>query len=148
MDKILIFTLFFISALSVDAQINLKESKENALKTIKEINNEYKNGNFDNISTLFTQNILCLVCDEKTVGDDFIVENSKIPNVIIEMISFLKLNKLRKSKLIYSEDNKEFSLGYTLSKANPKTNFEGSGCLVYFKNEGGKIKVSGIMTIP
>ena len=111
MDKILIVTLFFISALSVDAQINLKESKENALKTIKEINNEYKNGNFDNISTLFTQNILCLVCDEKTVGDDFIVENSKIPNVIIEMISFLKLNKLRKSKLIYSEDNKEFSLG-------------------------------------
>ena len=50
--------------------------------------------------------------------------------------------------MIYSEDNKEFSLGYTLSKANPKTNFEGSGCLVYFKNEGGKIKVSGIMTIP
>lgn len=138
MDKILIVTLFFISALSVNAQINLKESKENALKTIKEINNEYKNGNFDNISTLFTQNILCLVCDEKTVGDDFIVENSKIPNVIIEMISFLKLNKLRKSKLIYSEDNKEFSLGYTSSKANPKTNFEGSGCLVYFKNEGGK----------
>lgn len=148
MNKILLVALFFISTISVSAQIDLKESKENALKTIKQINYEYKKGNFDNISNLFAQNTLCLVCDEKTTDDDFIIENSKIPNVIIEMISFLKLHKLRKSKLIYSEDKKEFSLGYQLTKPNPKTNFEGSGCLVYFKNEGGKIKVSGIMTIP
>ncbi|WP_333852068.1 hypothetical protein [Epilithonimonas sp.] len=148
MNKILLVTLFFISTSSVNAQINLKESKEKALKTIKQINYEYKKGNFDNIPIFFTQNTLCLVCDKKTIGDDFMVENSKIPNVIVEMISFFKVNKLRKSKIIYNEDSDEFSLGFQLAKPNPKTSFEGSGCLVYFKNDGGKIKVSGIMTIP
>ncbi len=148
MNKILIAILFFLSPSLVTAQSNLKESKENALQTIMQINYEYKKGNFDNISNLFTQNILCLVCDEKTTSDDFIVDNSKIPNVIVQMISFLKLNKLKKSEVIYNQDMKEFSLGYRLRKPKPKTNFEGSGCLVYFKNEDGKIKVSGIMTIP
>ncbi len=147
MKKILFIILFF-STLSLSAQINLKQSKENALETINQINYEYKIGNLDNISKLFTQNIICLVCNEKTVGGDFIVENSKIQSIISEVIPFLKLNKLSKSKMIYNQDNDEFTLGYQLVKPNPRINFEGSGCVVYFKNDNGKLKVSGIMTIP
>jgi len=149
MDKTIIFLILFYS-LNLYSQNNLTDIKNESLQIIKKINRENKNQNLNDklISELFCQKIMCVVCNEQNYDENFLIENRKIKNNINEIIPFLNPKKLKKSAITYDKDRDEYSLGYQLAKPNPKTKFEGSGALLRFKKENGKLKIFSIETIP
>ncbi|MGV4413583.1 hypothetical protein [Chryseobacterium sp. T1] len=151
MKKTIFFLLLFFCVINLKSQENVHQIKKEALQNIKKIKNEYKNGNLNEskISELFCKEIYCFICNEKYYDDEFGIDKSKINHDILkEITDFINLKKLKKSGVSINKENEEYLLGYSLMEANPKTGFEGSGLLISFKKEGGKLKFHGIQTIP
>ena len=147
MKKIL-FAILLLFSFSVNAQQNINEIKKDALQIIKKINFEYKNGSLkmEQISELFCEKIYCSVCDTEDYDDDYLIQNQKILKNFKKIATFLNLRKLKKSRITYDEERKEYILSYQLVR--PTAKFDGSSALVSFILENGKLKLYSIQTIP
>jgi hypothetical protein len=147
MKKIL-FAILLLFSFSINAQHNKNEIKKDALQILKKINFEYKNGSLttEQISELFCEKIYCSVCDIEDYDDDYLIQNQKILKNFKKIAAFLNLRKLKKSRITYDEERKEYTLSYQLVR--PTAKFEGSSALFSFILENGKLKLNSIQTIP
>ena len=147
MKKIL-FAILLLFSFNINAQQNINEIKKDALQIIKKINFEYKNGSLtaEQISELFCEKNYCSICDTEDYDDDYLIQNQKILKNLKKMANLLNFHKLKKSRLTYDEERKEYALSYQLVK--PKTKFEGSSTLASFIIENGKLKLYSILIIP
>ncbi len=147
MKKIL-FAISLLFSFSTNAQHDINGIKKEALLIIKKINFESKNGSLttEQISGLFCEKIYCSVCDREDYDDDYLIQNQKVLKNLKKIATFLNFHKLKKSRITYDEERKEYTLSYQLLK--PTTKFEGSSAITSFIIENGKLKLYSILIIP